>query len=409
MTVQRARKTYSAIGAFLATCILALALMVCAPSRAWALFYDYSDADAYSGVASRGNWSTLLASMGDVLLPQDIPDGTYLIDAATTSTMCWIFPTASDCSARYHDGEWGHCTLQVSGGTMTVYLYISQAYTHLYWGTAAEAASVTDSTGCDASNYISGNPNTGYVPHYFAFNIPALNWPMDIATYGGNEQLGFEGHQWWNRVIVFKATQDVYNAIYGASVTPEPEPEPEPEPPDSGASDYEELINRITEETDGINARIDDLDDGGNGDSGGQPDGPDPGGEEGGDGTSEYDDLINRVNELTEELNGDSTASEASPSPTGGTTTTTPTAQSTETANAASATTTKPKTGSVVIPVTFDQLRQTDDTDSDSTEEETPQFVGGLTLPQVMGLAALGILALGALVRVGIFLMSKRR
>ena len=226
--------------------LLCLLLVLCVgrPTAAQAYFYDYSLADPFSGAASRSqdSWNSLMASMGEVILPDEVPDGTYNIEAVTTSTMCWIYPSASECSARAQYGAWGRCVLTVSGGTMTVHFYISQAYTHLRWGNAIEAASTSSADGMSGEGYIAGNPSSGYVPHYFALQIPALNWPMDIATYGGNNA-DFASSKWWYRYIAFKATDEVYAAMGGT--TPEPD---NPTPPGGGGNDYSDIIDDINKQ-----------------------------------------------------------------------------------------------------------------------------------------------------------------
>jgi hypothetical protein len=223
-----------------ASAILALACLT--PGVAYANFTDYSAADPFGGAASRSqdSWNSYMASMGEVIMPGEVPDGTYNIDAMTTSTMCWLYPTASECSGRIQDPPWCHCTLTVSGGTFTVHFYLSQAYTHLRWGTAAEAAAASNADGTDGEGYIYGSPSQGYVPHYFSLQIPALNWPMDIATYGGNNA-DFAGGRWWHRFIAFKATDEVYAAMSGS----DPTPAPSGDSTSGGGSGYSGLIDDI--------------------------------------------------------------------------------------------------------------------------------------------------------------------
>jgi len=224
---------------------LALAFACLTPSTAFASFSDYSTADPFNGAASRSqdSWNSYMASMGEVILPGEVPDGTYNIDAMTTSTMCWLYPTASECSGRIQDPPWCHCTLTVSGGTFTVHFYLSQAYTHMRWGTAIEAAAACNADGTDGDGYIFGSPSQGYVPHYFSLQIPALNWPMDVATYGGNNA-DFAGGRWWHRFIAFKATDEVYAAMSGTDPTPAPSGDSTP----SGGSGYSGLIDDINDQ-----------------------------------------------------------------------------------------------------------------------------------------------------------------
>ncbi|MDO5118012.1 MAG: hypothetical protein Q4D34_05950 [Eggerthellaceae bacterium] len=236
----------SRLGALLASVALALCLFT--PATAEARFNDLSAADPFGSAASRSqdSWNSLMATMGEVILPGEVPDGTYNIDAITSSTMCWLYPTASECSGRIQDPPWCHCTLTVSGGTMTVHFYLSQAYTHMRWGTSYEAAAAANEDGSDGDGYIYGSPSTGYVPHYFALEIPALNWAMDISTYGGNNA-DFESGKWWWRLIAFKATDEVYAAMGGSDYVPD-------DPADSGSSsgsgtNYDGVI-------DDINSRI---------------------------------------------------------------------------------------------------------------------------------------------------------
>lgn len=221
---------------------MALALACMTPSTAFALFTDYNASDPFGGAASRSqdSWNSYMATMGEVIMPGEVPDGTYTIDAMTTSTMCWLYPTASECSGRIQDPPWCHCTLTVSGGTFTVHFYLSQAYTHMRWGTAAEAAAASNADGTDGEGYIYGSPSTGYVPHYFSLQIPALNWPMDISTYGGNNA-DFASGRWWHRFIAFKATDEVYAAMSGTDYDPTPSGGSTP----SGGTDYSGLIDDI--------------------------------------------------------------------------------------------------------------------------------------------------------------------
>lgn len=229
----------SCVFAFVAACCLQ-------PVQAHALFYDYSSADPFGGAASRSqdSWNALIGSMGEPLIASDIPDGTYNIDVTTTSTMCWIYPSASDCAGRIQDSSWGHAVLTVSGDSMVVHFYVSQAYTYLRWGTAYEAASASSEDGLSGDgSYIPGSPSEGYVPHYFALQIPALNWVMDIATYGGNDA-DFASSQWWHRFIAFKATDEIYNAISGTTPSDDPTPV-NPTPSGGGGSSYSRIIDDI--------------------------------------------------------------------------------------------------------------------------------------------------------------------
>lgn len=234
--ISRGRLGMLVVGVMLALCFMA-------PANAEARFNDLSASDPFSGAASRSqdSWNSLMATMGEVILPGEVPDGTYNIDAITSSTMCWLYPTASECSGRIQDPPWCHCTLVVSGGTMTVHFYLSQAYTYMRWGTSYEAAAAANEDGSDGDGYIAGSPSTGYVPHYFALEIPALNWAMDISTYGGNNA-DFESGKWWWRLIAFKATDEVYAAMGGGDYDPTPV---DPDPGTGGDSDYSGIIDDI--------------------------------------------------------------------------------------------------------------------------------------------------------------------
>lgn len=346
---------------FLFVCMCAAAVFACAclalatPNRAFAYFNDYLDADPYSQDASQslppaGN------PFGEIIFPEDIPDGTYPVYVNTSSFMCVAYPSAGDCEAKTNQGM---CTLQVSDGTMTVFFYLSKAYTHLYWGTAAEAAAATNEDGTDGSAYIAGNPSSGYVPHYFALQIPALEWPMDISTYGGNDA-DFPTSQWRWRQIAFRPSAEIYAAIGGFEPEPEPEPEPQPEP---------------------------------------EPEAP---------GSTDYSDLIDQINEMTNNNNTAAAATSTANVGARGTDEEDAAAAATSNSSAAvpSARSGEVRQGVLLIPVELEQSKNPGGSDN------VPQLVAatsfGLTMAQILALTCGGAIAIGALARALLFMKGKR-
>lgn len=192
--------------------VVALALFAASatlPEQAHAAFNDV--ADSYPAAQDLGSYGA--AIKGDQL-----PDGAYKVQARTSSRMCIMYTDPADAEARDSKEQ---AIVTVSGGKMTAVFYISKAYTHLYFGTQEQAAKATNAKGTDASAYIAGDPDEGYVPHMFAIPISALNSPITISTYSGGDK-GIEKGKWYTRQVVFKMT----DAEFKAATTPEPEPEP---------------------------------------------------------------------------------------------------------------------------------------------------------------------------------------
>ena len=190
--------------AALALCTLCMLAFCAAPPAAHARFNEAStDYPA----------SQDLGEVGDIIYPQDIPEGqVFRVEARTTSRMCIMYESADDCANRTNQEQ---CLIKREGNTLLVVFYLSQAYTHIFMGTADEAVKWTNADGTDATNYIVGNPDAGYVPHYFSMSIPALNYIMDMSTYSG----GSNGRElWYTRQVVFKPTRELLDAIEAAKV-----------------------------------------------------------------------------------------------------------------------------------------------------------------------------------------------
>ena len=187
--------TFSTI---LAICVMATMLMLAAfsigsivfPQRAYAWLNE--TADAFPAAQDLGSY-------GKPISGDELPDGVYKVGARTTSRMCILYTNPADAEARDSKEQ---AVVSVNGGNMTAVFYISKAYTYLYFGTMEQAAAKTNKKGTDASAYIAGDPDEGYVPHLFTIPISALNEPMTIATFSGGEK-GIEGGKWYTREVVF--------------------------------------------------------------------------------------------------------------------------------------------------------------------------------------------------------------
>lgn len=151
----------------------------------------------YKDVSNEYYASQDVAVSGSPLDASQIPTGSYNITVSSSSSMCQ--PT--------------NCVLTVSGGQLYVEFTLTGAYTALYFGTAEEAATRTNEDGTDASQYYLGQPSEGYVPHQYAIVIPALNSPIDVATYTGGKD--FEKGMWWSRQFSFNSKGEVDAAISG--------------------------------------------------------------------------------------------------------------------------------------------------------------------------------------------------
>lgn len=212
----------------------AASALLCFATFAGTMAAQPTDAYAYYNEAADSYPASQdLGSYGEALSGSEIPDGSYVVGARTTSRMCLMYTNYDDAAARSASNR-ELAVIQVQDGTITVAFYLSSAYTRLYFGTQEEAAALSD--GEDDSAYLAGDPVEGYEPHLFAFTIPALNSPMTIATYSGGDQ-GWEKGRWYTRQVVFTASDSVYDAIANASADPNP-PDQEPQdPPGQGTSD----------------------------------------------------------------------------------------------------------------------------------------------------------------------------
>ena len=185
--------------------LVALCFALAAPQEALA---------SYATVTDEYPAAQDLGSYGDIIYPSDIPDGTYSVNARTTSRMCILYENNGDAEASVNKER---CFIQVRGGQMIAAFYISRAYTRLYMGTAEEAASLTNADGTDDSAYLVGEPADGYVPHRFVIAIPALNYPIIISTFaGGNYPLESPQAKWLTRQVVFSPGPDLLQAIENA-------------------------------------------------------------------------------------------------------------------------------------------------------------------------------------------------
>ena len=179
---------------------LVLALVVCCvfacvrPAPAYALFNKV--ADSFPAAQDLGSY-------GVPIYGDQLPDGSYQVGARTTSRMCILYTDAANAEARDSKEQ---AIVLAQGGGLTAVFYISKAYTHLYLGTQEEAAALTNEEGTDASAYIAGDPDEGYVPHLFAIPIPALNEPITLATFSGGDK-GIEGGAWYTRQVVFSMSE----------------------------------------------------------------------------------------------------------------------------------------------------------------------------------------------------------
>ena len=186
--------------------LVMLSAVIVFPGMAHATFRDV--ADSFPAAQDLGEYQAPIT--GD-----KIPDGTYQIGARTTSRMCIMYTNPADAEARDSKEQ---AVLSVSGGSMTVLFYISKAYTHLYMGTQEEAVAATNAEGTDASAYIAGDPDEGYVPHLFAISVPALNSPMTISTFSGGDH-GIEEGRWYTRQVVFTMTEAELQSIIDTGQT----------------------------------------------------------------------------------------------------------------------------------------------------------------------------------------------
>ncbi|MBR2522436.1 MAG: hypothetical protein IKE61_04865 [Coriobacteriales bacterium] len=180
----------------LLTALFAAILMFAfAPSTAHATYAD---------VAEKYSAGQDLPAHGDIVYGEDIPDGTYVVPAVTTSTMCIL--------SHPNTGERNCCVIKVSNGNIVASFSFSKAYNAIFFGTAEEAAASTNDDGSDGSSYIFGDPPSGYVPHLFSITVPALNYPFELATYSG----GTKSHDqaaWYSRKVILLSTPEIEDAI----------------------------------------------------------------------------------------------------------------------------------------------------------------------------------------------------
>ena len=184
-------------------CLLLACMQLAFPLQAQAFFND--QADSYPAAQDLG-------SLDAPIYGNQLPDGAYQVVARTSSRMCIMYTDPTNAEARASKEQ---AIVVASGGSLTAVFYVSKAYTHLYLGTQEEAAAATNEDGTDASAYIAGNPDDGYVPHYFELPISALNEPMTISTYSGGDK-GLDKGKWYTREVVFAMTeaelQDIVNS-----------------------------------------------------------------------------------------------------------------------------------------------------------------------------------------------------
>ena len=194
-----------------------------------------------------------LGSFDDPIYGSDLPDGNYKVQARTTSSMCIFYTNPADAEARDSKEQ---AILMVNGGRMTAVFYISRAYNYLYLGTQEEAAALTNADGTDASNYIAGDPNEGYVPHLFTMDVSALNVPITFASYSGGNN-GNENGVWYTREAVFGMSREEFVQIKRDAQGSEDDggdggqPDSEPSGSDQPAPDDEPEGPSVPEESDG--------------------------------------------------------------------------------------------------------------------------------------------------------------
>ena len=203
-----------------ALCLFALMEVVTAlPSPAYATF-----ADAAQSFPAKQD----LGSFDDPIYGDQIPDGTYQVTARTSSSMCIFYTDPAHAEARDSKEQ---AIISVENGNITAIFYISKAYNYLYMGTQEEAAAATNAEGTDASAYIAGDPPEGYVPHLFTMAVPALNVPITFSSFSGGDK-GIERGVWYTREVVFGMSAAELEAIVADAAGEPVEPEPEPEPED---------------------------------------------------------------------------------------------------------------------------------------------------------------------------------
>ena len=240
----------------------------------------------YNDVATDYPAMQELVPDGGVLTAADIPEGVYIVPAQTSSYMCKLYdprsaPNDSDPTGKKALED--KCQITVAGGSITATFYISKAYTALYFGSAADAASSTNDEGTDGSAYWFGTPADGYVYRMISIPVASLNEAFQMATYTGGQS--FENGKWYDRMVLLQAGDEVMNAINNSSGE-EPGGDPEGggnddpegggnEDPEGGGNDDPEGGGNSDPEGGGN----DDPEGGGNNDpEGGNKDNPEGGG-----------------------------------------------------------------------------------------------------------------------------------
>ena len=232
----------------------------------------------YNDVATDYPAMQELVPDGGVLTAADIPEGVYIVPAQTSSYMCKLYdprsaPNDSDPTGKKALED--KCQITVAGGSITATFYISKAYTALYFGSAADAASSTNDEGTDGSAYWFGTPADGYVYRMISIPVASLNEAFQMATYTGGQS--FENGKWYDRMVLLQAGDEVMNAINNSSGE-EPGGDPEGggnDDPEGGGNDDPEGGGNEDPEGGGN----DDPEGGGNSDpEGGGNDDPEGGG-----------------------------------------------------------------------------------------------------------------------------------
>ena len=246
---------------------------------------------AFNDVADSFPAAQELGSYGSIITGSDLPDGTYQVGARTTSRMCILYTDPANAEARDSKEQ---AIVIAEGGELTAVFYISKAYTHLYLGTQEEAAAQTNEDGTDASAYIAGDPDEGYVPHMFTLPISALNDPITVSTYSGGDK-GLEKGKWYTREVVFKMTDAELEAAIAAA---NPDSEPESESSSSAAEEEEDADDDGSADSGGEDEQ--------DGDDGEDEEGVEGGGDEGsGDDDDDTDDTDDGDDEDTDEDDSD--------------------------------------------------------------------------------------------------------
>ena len=180
--------------------VLTALLAVAFPMRAHASYNDYDNANP----AQQD-----LGAYGAIIQGYDIPNGVYEVGARTSSRMCILYKTAGEANGHANPER---CQIVVQDGQITAVFYLSGAYTRMYMGSAVAASEMTNAEGTDDSAYMAGDPVDGYAPHLYTMAIPALNYPMQIATFDGGSKSVEEG-KWFARDIVFTPSEELLVAL----------------------------------------------------------------------------------------------------------------------------------------------------------------------------------------------------